>query len=57
MHKMMIVIVRHDATVGHAAKGMQQVGSYKAHLTALGMWSTYCGLMTAFRSSSRIRVK
>mmetsp|Transcript_3630 Transcript_3630/g.14699 ORF Transcript_3630/g.14699 Transcript_3630/m.14699 type:complete len:115 (+) Transcript_3630:1191-1535(+) len=25
--------------------------------TALGMWSTYCGLMTALRSSSRMRVK
>mmetsp|Transcript_51396 Transcript_51396/g.164325 ORF Transcript_51396/g.164325 Transcript_51396/m.164325 type:complete len:111 (-) Transcript_51396:522-854(-) len=26
-------------------------------LTALGMWSTYCGLMIALRSSSRMRVK
>lgn len=26
-------------------------------LTARGMWSTYCGLMIACRSSSRIRVK
>mmetsp|Transcript_14102 Transcript_14102/g.44142 ORF Transcript_14102/g.44142 Transcript_14102/m.44142 type:complete len:116 (-) Transcript_14102:563-910(-) len=25
--------------------------------TALGMWSTYCGLTTAFKLSSRIRVK
>lgn len=28
-----------------------------AHLTALGMWSTYWGLMVACKSSSRMRVK
>ena len=26
-------------------------------LMALGIWSTYCGFITAFRSSSRILVK
>ena len=33
------------------------MGQMAAYLTALGIWSTYWGLMVACRSSSRMRVK